>query len=303
MLTHLFTGGRLVIENQFVYPNLVLELMAGERVTGFSGVASTYALLVNHSNLKHYAFPALRYLTHAGGPMPLDLLDRVRRSFDGKALVIMYGQTEATARLTYLPPEELERKRGSAGRAIPGVTIRIVDPAGHPVPAGQSGEVAAAGGNIMLGYWGHPELTAQVLEHGWLRTGDVGRLDDEGFLYIIGRSSEIIKSGAFRISPYEIEEVLLQHPDVFEVGVVGMDDPILGETIFGVVAPQQGCHPMEQELLAFCAKRLAPYKRPKAIIQVTALPKSPSGKVLRQTIKDDLRRFMQQPSPTADTRS
>ena len=140
----------------------------------------------------------------------------------------------------------------------------------------------------MMGYWRNPEESRQVLRDGWLRTGDIGRLDEDGFLYIVGRNSEIIKSGAFRISPYEIEEVLLQHPGVYEAGVVGLQDPILGEAIYGVVAPREGCEPGEQELLAFCARHLAPYKRPKAILQVNALPKSPSGKVLRQAIKDDL---------------
>jgi amino acid adenylation domain-containing protein len=300
MLTHLLTGGKLVIENNFVYPNVVLDRMAGERVTGFSGVASTYALLVNHSALRDYSFPALRYLTHAGGPMPLDLLDRARKAFEGKAFFVMYGQTEATARLTYLPPKELERKRGSAGRPIPGVNIRILGPEGGTLPAGQIGEVAASGDNIMLGYWQSPDQTRQTLDRGWLRTGDIGRLDDEGYLYIIGRNSEIIKSGAFRISPYEIEEVLLRHPEVYEAGVVGMDDPILGETILGVIAPRQGCRPEEQELLAFCAKHLAPYKRPKAILQMDELPKSPSGKILRQAIKEELRRSRQHPAAQAN---
>jgi acyl-CoA synthetase (AMP-forming)/AMP-acid ligase II len=285
MLTHLFTGGKLVIENSFVYPNVVLDKMKGEGVTGFSGVASTYTLLVNHSNLKNYSFPSLRYLTHAGGPMPLELLDKVRNAFDGKELFVMYGQTEATARLTYLPPTELDRKRGSVGISIPGVTIKIVDQTGATVPAGQTGEVVAAGDNIMAGYWNNPEQTARTLADGWLRTGDVGRIDDEGFLYIIGRNNDIIKSGAFRISPYEIEEVLLRHPSVYEAGVVGVDDPVLGETICGLIVPHHDCTPREQELLAFCARHLAPYKRPRAIFQVKELPKSPSGKVLRQKLK------------------
>jgi long-chain acyl-CoA synthetase len=291
MLTHLFTGGKLVIENSFVYPNLVLDKMNSEKVTGFSGVAPTYALLLGHSNLKSYSFPALRYVTHAGGPLPLDLLATVRKAFDGKDVFIMYGQTEAAARITYLPPKELDRKSGSVGLPIPGVTIKIVDYIGESVPVGQIGEVAASGDNIMMGYWKDSDQTERVLDRGWLRTGDIGRLDEEGFLYIIGRNSEIIKSGAFRISPYEIEEVLLRHPAVCEAGVVGIDDPILGESIFGVIAPHDGCHPGEQELLAFCARHLAPYKRPKAIVQVKELPKSPSGKILRQNIKELCRAF------------
>jgi acyl-CoA synthetase (AMP-forming)/AMP-acid ligase II len=289
MLTHLFIGGRLVIENSFVYPNLVLDKMQNEKVTGFSGVASTYALLLDHSNLKAYSFSALRYLTHAGGPIPSELLNRVRIAFPEKKIYVMYGQTEATARLTYLPPADLDRKKGSVGRPIPGVAIRIGDGTGKATPAGQIGEVIVSGENIMGGYWKDPDNTEKVLDHGWLRTGDLGYLDEEGYLYLMGRNSEMIKSGAFRISPYEIEEVLLQHPEVYEAGVAGVEDPILGEIIFGAVVPvvpQQVRSLTEQELLAHCARHLPPYKRPRSICILQELPKSPSGKILRQNIRE-----------------
>lgn len=286
MLTHLFTGGKIVIENSFVYPNLILDRMLKEGVTGLSGVASTYALLLNQSNLKSYSFPMLRYLTHAGGPMPSELLRRLRSSFSDKRMFVMYGQTEAAARLTYLPPELLDVKNGSVGRAIPGVSIKIVKEGGEIARPGEVGEVYATGENIMQGYWEDPQSTAKFLDDGWLRTGDMGRLDEEGYLTLIGRNSEIIKSGAYRISPTEIEEVLLQHPGVQEAGVVGLEDPILGEIICAVVMPNRGQFPTDQELLAHCAQRLAPYKRPKSICLVAALPKSPSGKVLRQELRE-----------------
>ncbi len=286
MLTHLFTGGKIVIENSFVYPNLILDRMLKEGVTGLSGVASTYALLLNQSNLKSYSFPMLRYVTHAGGPMPADLLSRLRSSFSDKRIYVMYGQTEAAARLTYLPPELLDVKSGSVGRAIPGVSIKIVKEGGGVAHPGEAGEVYAMGENIMQGYWQDHQSTAKFLDGGWLRTGDMGRLDEEGYLTLIGRNSEMIKSGAYRISPTEIEEVLLQHPGVQEAGVVGLENPILGEVICAVVTPNRDQLPTDQELLAHCAQRLAPYKRPKSICLVAALPKSPSGKVLRQELRE-----------------
>jgi len=296
MLTHLFVGGKVVIENSFVYPNLILDRMVEERVTGLSGVASTYAILLNQSNLKAYTFPTLRYLTNAGGPMPSELLSRMRSVFSDKRIYLMYGQTEAAARLTYLPPEDLDLKGGSVGRPIPAVSIKIVKEGGEIARPGEVGEVCASGENIMQGYWEDPQATAKVLDGGWLRTGDIGRLDEEGYLTLVGRNNEMIKSGAYRISPVEIEEILLQHPGVQEVGVVGVEDPILGEVICAVVTPKQNRHPTDQELLAHCAQRLVPYKRPKSICLVEELPKSPSGKVLRQGLREISRAAFRAPA-------
>jgi acyl-CoA synthetase (AMP-forming)/AMP-acid ligase II len=286
MLTHLFSGGRLVIENSFVYPNLVLDRMAQEEVTGFSGVASTYALLLGRSNLKRHAFPALRYLTHAGGPIPSSLLDRLKSAFTGKEIYLMYGQTEATARLTYLPPEDIDRKKGSVGRPIPGSSLKIVKEGGAAALPGEMGEVWAAGENVMEGYWRDPEGTARVRKGRWLRTGDIGRLDEEGYLTLVGRNSEMIKSGAFRINPIEIEEILLRHPQVQEAGVIGVEDEILGEVVYALVVLKEEKRLTEQELLAHCARYLPPYKRPKAVCPVRELPKSPSGKILRRDLQE-----------------
>lgn len=286
LLTHLFVGGTLVIENSVIYPQVILESMRREGVTGLSGVSTTYAIMLNQSNLKSASFPALRYVTHAGGPMPSELLSRIRSAFSGARMFLMYGQTEATARLTYLPPHLLDVKRGSAGRAIPGVTLRIVKEDGATARTGEVGEVWACGGNIMQGYWLDPQGTEEVLRDGWLRTGDLGRLDEDGFLVIEGRNSEMIKSGSYRISPTEIEEVLLQHADVHEAGVVGIDDPVLGQKICAMVTLKAGGCVTGQELLAHCAQRLVQYKRPKSITVVAALPKSPSGKLLRQRLRE-----------------
>ncbi len=299
MLTHLFVGGKLVIENSFVYPNLILERIGKEQVSGFSGVASTYALLLNQANLKNHPFPTLRYLTNAGGPMPSELLKRLRAVFPEKKIYLMYGQTEATARLAFLPPEDLLQRGRSAGRAIPGVTLKIVKEGGEAAKPGAVGEIHAFGENIMQGYWKDPESTAKVLQGGWLRTGDMGCMDEEGYLTIVGRNCEMIKSGAYRISPVEIEEVLLSHPGVREAGVVGVDDPVLGEAICGVVSPKQDHQPTDMELLAYCARHLAPYKRPKAICLVKELPKSFSGKVLRQELREISRAAFKVPVRTA----
>lgn len=297
MLTHLFVGGTLVIENNMLYPHVVLDSMMRMGVTGLSGVSTTYAIMLNQSNLKSYRFPALRYLTHAGGPMPIGLLNRIRSVFPDKRIFLMYGQTEASARLTYLPPDLLDVKAGSAGHAIPGVTLKIVKNGGRKARPGEVGEVWAYGDNIMQGYWQDPKSTAEVLQDGWLHTGDLGRLDEEGFLTVVGRNNEIIKSGSYRISPTEIEEVLLQHHRVQEVGVVGIADPILGQKICAVVSLKEPGCVTDRELLAYCAQRLVQYKRPKVIAVVTALPKSPSGKILRQNLRKIGMDAAQSPAP------
>ncbi|MBX3330251.1 MAG: acyl--CoA ligase [Nitrospira sp.] len=285
MLTHLFVGGALVIENNMLYPHVVLDGMIKTGVTGFSGVSTTYALLLNHSNLKSYGFPALRYLTHAGGPMPSKLLSRMRTAFPDQRIFLMYGQTEASARLTYLPPELLEVKKESAGRAISGVALKIVREGGETAHPGEVGEVLASGDNIMQGYWRDIELTVGVLQDGWLHTGDLGWLDEEGYLTIVGRNNEMIKAGAYRISPTEIEEVLLQHQQVHEAGVVGIDDPILGQKICAIVTLKEAGTLTDQDLMAYCSQKLVQYKRPKVIAVVPALPKSPSGKILRDRLR------------------
>ncbi|MCP9439385.1 MAG: acyl--CoA ligase [Nitrospira sp.] len=286
MLTHLFSGGSFVIENNMLYPQTVVNAMVKNNVTGLSGVSTTYALLLTNSHFSSSVIPSLRYLTHAGGPMPSELLGRIRAAFPDQQLYLMYGQTEASARLTYLPPELLEAKKRSAGRAIPGVTLKVVKESGETALPGEVGEIWARGDNIMQGYWQDPELTAEVLKDGWLRTGDIGWLDEDGFVTIVGRNNEMIKSGAYRISPTEIEEVLLQHEHILEAGVVGVEDPILGQKICAVVALKDAKAITEQDVMAYCAHRLAPYKRPKLVTIVDALPKSPSGKILRHRLRE-----------------
>lgn len=285
MLTHLFAGGTIVIENNMLYPHVVLDGMIKTGVTGFSGVSTTYALLLNHSNLKSYTFPSLRYLTHAGGPMLSELLSRIRKAFPDRRMFLMYGQTEASARLTYLPPELLDVKKESAGRAISGVVLKIVREGGVVARPGEVGEILAFGDNIMHGYWQDAELTSGVLQDGWLHTGDLGRLDEEGYLTIVGRNNEMIKAGSYRISPTEIEEVLLQHKQVHEAGVVGIDDPILGQKICAIVSLKEAGALTDQDLMVYCAERLVQYKRPKVIAIVSSLPKSPSGKILRERLR------------------
>ncbi len=279
LLTHVAVGGSLVINQSFLYPNMVLEQMIGERVTGFSGVPSTYAILLNRSAIRQYRFPDLRYVTQAGGPMPAKLGHELKGLLKQADIYIMYGQTEASARLSYLEPENLFRKAGSIGKAIPGVTLRVLHPDGRPVAVGEVGEIVASGDNIMAGYWSEPELTARVLRQGALWTGDLAKIDEDGYLYIVGRRGDMIKSGSHRISPREIEDVLLEHPAVQEAAVVGVGDNVLGEMIKACVVVKEGATCGRQDVLLHCHKHLPSYMVPHQVAFLAELPKTPNGKI------------------------
>lgn len=279
--THLAVGGRLVLENSLLYPHTVVAAMAEERVTGFSGVPSTYSLLLNRVKLADYDLASLRYLTQAGGPMAPANIERVRRELPHVQFFVMYGQTEASARLTYLPPEELDRKMGSIGIPIPDVSIRLVDEKGMPVLPGVVGEIQARGKNIMRGYWKDPQATAATVRDGWLHTGDLATRDEDGYLFIVGRSSDMIKSGANRISPKEIEEVILELDGVEEAVAVGIPDEILGQVIKVVIVRSPAAVLDQREVLRHCREHLASYKIPKIVEFAPDIPKTASGKVRR----------------------
>ena len=285
LLTHIMQGGTLVVDNRFMYPNVVLESMVREKVTGFAGVPSTFAILLNRSNLKSCPLPSLRYITQAGGPMPHVMANEILKAVPHAKLYIMYGQTEASARLSYLPPDDLYRKHGSVGKAIPGVTLHVLNEKNEQVKPGETGEIVAEGKNIMAGYWGKTEESAKILRNGRLYTGDMATVDEEGYIYILSRKSDMIKSGAHRIAPREIEEVILEHPNVFEAAVVGMEDAILGEAIHAYVVLKDGCICTEKELMRWCHENLPTYKIPKSFHFAESLPKTESGKIKKHELK------------------
>jgi len=279
--THLAVGAALVVEDNFAFPNLVLQRMQDERVTGFSGVPSTFALLLGRCNLHDFNLSALRYLTQAGGAMPRPLIERLRSQLPAVELFVMYGQTEATARLTYLPPEALDVKLGSVGLPLKGVEIKVFDSEGAEAAVGTTGEICARGPNVMLGYWADEAATAHALRDGWLHTGDLGHKDADGFLYIDGRAVDMIKVGAFRVSPQEIEEVIAALSDVEEVAVTAVADELLGHAIKAVIVPREGAQLDMRSIKAHCRERLAAYKVPKVVEFARALPRTSSGKIQR----------------------
>jgi acyl-CoA synthetase (AMP-forming)/AMP-acid ligase II len=270
----------LVLEDNFELPQLILQRMQDAAITGFAGVPSTFALLLGRCRLEDFRLDRLRYVTQAGGAMARPLIERLHAALPRCKLFIMYGQTEATARLTYLPPENLESHVGSVGIPIPGVEIEVRT-GGRRAAAGEGGEIHARGPNIMLGYWNDERATAEVLRDGWLCTGDLGHCDADGFLYIDGRAVEMIKVGAFRVSPLEIEEVIAALSGVLEVGVTGVADEMLGQAIKAVVVPRDGAGLDVRAVKAHCRKQLATYKVPKVVEFAATLPRTSSGKIQR----------------------
>lgn len=284
LTTHVLVGATLVVYQSLLYPKVVLDQMQQERVTGFSGVPSTYAILLNRSPVREYALPHLRYLAQAGGAMSPKLARELKCVFPAVDVYIMYGQTEASARLSYLEPEQLLKKSGSIGRAIPGVELQLLDGAGQAVSPGETGEIVASGDNIMAGYWNDPQQTARVLKDGRLWTGDLARMDEDGYLYIVSRKSEMIKSGAHRIAPKEIEEIILEEGSVHEVAVLGVADEILGEAIVACIVLKESHTVTPREILAHCKKNLPAFKVPHRVVLCTELPKTTSGKIKKAEI-------------------
>ncbi len=286
--THLITGARIVLAPNLLFPHQLMDTITRERISGFSGVPSTYALLLERVKLADCDLSSLRYLTQAGGAMSRTLTQRLRTAIPHAQLYVMYGQTEATSRLSWLPPERLDDKPGSVGIPVNGVQLRVIREDGSAASIDEVGEICARGPNIMHGYWDNLVATAAVLRDGWLHTGDLGYLDDEGFLFLVGRRSDMIKTGAHRVHPTDIEEAIAELPGVSEVAAVGIDDEMLGQIIkVFVVAPGLPSN-SENLIRAHCRERLASYKIPRSIEFVSALPRTASGKIRRAALLEPM---------------
>ena len=285
--THLRIGATLVIDRRFMFPDKVLKRMQETRCTGFAGVPSHFQVLLRRSQLKKMQFPDLRWVQQAGGKLPAHFIQELREALPGVRIFVMYGATEATARLCYLPPEQLVQKLGSVGKPIPGVKIELWDEAGQPVPTGTVGEIVASGPNIARGYFGSPPEAATTFRDGKLHTGDLARSDEEGYLFIVDRAKDFIKVGGTRTSAKLLEETLLQFPDIVEAAVLGIPDDALGEAVAVWVVPRQpNDATVEQRLLAFAAEALPAPQVPKQVKVLSALPKNASGKVMKRALRD-----------------
>ncbi len=281
--THLKVAGSIVLNNTFIFLNSVIEDLQKYKCTGFAGVPSHFQILLRKSeSFKRTQFPHLRYVTQAGGKLHTVFINEFGENLPDVLFYVMYGQTEATARLSYLPPARLADKLGSLGKGIPDVELLVVDNDGVPVKVGDVGEIIAKGDNVMLGYFEEPEETADTIKNGWLYTGDLARVDEDGFIYHAARKREIIKVGGKRVSPKEIEEVIVKIEGVVDCTIEAIDDEMLGEAIKAtLVTSNQHKHINEQFVKEHCANSLSHYKVPQVICFEDNLKVNSTGKKVK----------------------
>jgi acyl-CoA synthetase (AMP-forming)/AMP-acid ligase II len=291
-LSTLMAGGTLVIVRR---PDLdgILQLIQEERCTHINLVPTLLGWMLTLPHLDQFDLTSLRLITYAGSPMAPEVLKGAIRKF-GNIFAQGYGMTEAAPAVSFLGTEDHAldgpgaRLLTSAGRAAPGIEVRVVDENDEPAAPGEIGEITVRGDNVMLGYWKNAELTAETLRGGWLHTGDMGTLDEEGYIFLKDRKADMIVTGGENVYPKETEDALYEHPAVRECAVVSSPDPRWGERVQAVVALKDGHTASEEELIEHCKTRLAGYKCPKAVEIWDELPKTTVGKILRRDVK---RRF------------
>lgn len=283
--THIRKGGSIVLSNKIFLGSTIKEINRYQ-CTGLSGVPSTFQILINKTNFLKEKFPSLRYITQAGGQLPNKYIQMIVDAFPEKDFYVMYGATEATARLSYLPPHLAREKMGSIGKGIPGVTLNVMNSDGVPVKPGEVGEITAIGDNIMKGYYNDPEGTAVVKRDGRYFTRDLATVDEDGYIYIVGRSQNIIKSGGYRISPNEIEDLIISLEGISGCVVIGLPDDIMGEAVIAVVQTADTDREIiSKKISLLCNATLPSYKVPKEILFVTEYPLNSSNKIDRQQLK------------------
>jgi long-chain acyl-CoA synthetase len=282
--THIRVGGSLVLNNNFIFLGSTVNDIIRYGCSGFAGVPSHFQILLRKSDLfKNTKFPSLRYVTQAGGKLHNTYINEFTESFPEIQFFVMYGQTEATSRLSYLPPAMLKEKLGSLGKGMPGVELKVVDDHGQLVSPGETGEILARGRNVMMGYFEDTESTAATIRNGWLHTGDLATVDDDGYIYITARKKEIIKVGGKRVSPKEIEEVIAMMKGVIDCTVEATDDELLGEAVkVTIVVNESGKKLTSDDVQQYCGAKLSSYKVPKYVVFKESMDVSPSGKKVKQ---------------------
>ena len=277
-------GATIVLERGVTFPGRVVQAIVDEEITVLPGVPTVWQVLINLDGLAERDLPHLRLLTNAGAALSVARVAAVRKVFNNAVLFSMYGQTECK-RVCYLPPEQLDIRPGSVGVAIPGTEVWIEDEHGEPVPTGEVGELIIRGDHVMQGYWKDADSTAKKLKPGhWpgdrvLRSGDLFRQDEEGFLYFVGRSDDIIKSRGEKVAPKEVEEVLYLYEGVREAAVVGVEDDLLGQAIIAHVSAEDGVELDPKILRRHCAERLEDFMVPGKVVVHDDLPKNDNGKL------------------------
>ncbi len=281
----IYTGGSLILLPRFDIQE-VLHTIQREKPTIFPGVPTMYVALTHFPNVEDYGVDTIRICNSGSAPMPVNLL-KVFEQKTGAMVLEGYGLSEASP-TTHCNPPFAERRPGSVGIGVPSTSYRIVDEltGERDVPVGERGELIIRGPQVMKGYWNLPEETSHALRDGWLYTGDIAQMDEDGYVYIVDRKKDMIIAGGYNIYPREIEEVIYEHPAVKEAAVIGVRDEYRGETVKAYIVLKDGVTAAEEDIIAFCKKNMAPYKVPKLVEFREELPKTSVGKVLRRALRE-----------------
>jgi long-chain acyl-CoA synthetase len=277
-----YGGGTLTLIPRFD-PKKALEIIERDRVTVFEGVPTMYNAMLHEPDRDKYDTSTLQVCASGGSAMPVELMRAFEEAFGCKVLE-GYGLSETSPIASFNQPDR-ERKPGSIGTPVDGVEMKLVDDDDNEVAAGEVGEIVIRGHNVMKGYWNKPEATAEAMRGGWFHSGDIAKIDDDGYYYIVDRKKDLIIRGGYNVYPREIEEVLYEHPDVREAAVVGMHDDALGEEVGAAVALKDGASTTADELRAYVKGQVAAYKYPRRVWLVDDLPKGPTGKILKREIE------------------
>ena len=284
LLSTIFMGGTVVILQEFSLPEF-FEVIQNERVTAFFAVPTMFARIVEHSNLGDYDLRSLRLLFTGGAVISVELKKKLMDAFPQATVDDLMGLTEGGPLTTFLPHRDAFLKPGSVGRAHVSQMVRVVNEKGEDVQGEEVGEIIVKGPAVMKGYYKNPEATAKALRDGWLYTGDLARVDEDGYQYLTVRRTDLIISGGENVYPAEVERVLLLHPGVKDAAIIGVRDKEWGEKVMAVVVPKEGERPTEEDLLSFCREKLAGYKRPRSVAFVDELPMNQLGKVLYKELR------------------
>ena len=260
-----------------------LELMEAHRATVLAAVPTMFQWMLRAKRDPDYDLSSLTVAVSGGAPAPEEMLREFEERF-GVYMIEGYGPTEA-APVVSVNPRYGVRKIGSVGPPLPGIQVQVVDDENRPLPVGEVGELCVRGPNVMIGYWNAPELTARTIVDGWLHTGDMARVDEDGYIYIVDRKKDLIIVGGMNVYPREVEDVIYQLPQVAEVAVVGVPSRIKGEEVIAYVSFKEGQSLEPEAILDYCREHLAPFKVPRHVVIEPELPKSPIGKILRREVR------------------
>ena len=282
-------GAKSVIAREFD-PGKVLDFIANERISKIFLVPAAIQIVLRDPRARSTDYSLLKYIAYGASPIPLALLSEAVEVF-GCGFAQMYGMTETTGTIVALPPEDHDLagnpRMRSAGKPLPGVEVAIVDAAGNKLPPNEVGEIATRSPWNMAGYWNLPEATAKTIDsEGWLRTGDAGTMDEDGYVYIHDRVKDMIISGGENVYPAEVESAIYGHPDVADVAVIGVPDETWGESVKAIVVPKPGASPNPDDIIGYARARIAGYKAPKSVDFIEALPRNASGKILRRELRE-----------------